>query len=318
MRAFLCSFCLIALTSLIALLIAATACESDDDGSSAAAGGIEPDAPPPDGPPSEDPPPDPPPEDPPATLLSAIDESLMLYVPPGEFLMGTSDADIERYKVIFPLRNPVAFNDERPQRTVFVDGFYIDRLEVTNTQYRRFLAETGYVARSYVDRPPHDHPDYPALIFEWADSVAYADWAGKRLPTEAEWEKAARGTDGRFWPWGDAWDQTKLSGNDGTGLADGYVQTAPVGQFPQGASPYGALDMAGNVWEWVADWYDPEYYLVAPRENPRGPESGDGHSLRGGDWTSSFDFTRCASRQGGNPGSLLRGFRCALDPPPRE
>jgi iron(II)-dependent oxidoreductase len=242
----------------------------------------------------------------------------MVYIPPGEFLMGSSEADMVRYGQLFPLRDPSRFADERPQRAVFLDGYYIDRLEVTNSQFKKFLAETGHVPRAYLDRPPHNAPENPAVVLTWEDAAAYAAWAGKRLPTEAEWEKAARGTDGRIWPWGDAWDPKKLSGNDGTGLEDGYVQAAPVGKFPQGASPFGVLDMAGNVWEWTADWYQADYYLHGSVENPHGPETGDGHVLRGGGWAESFDFTRCANRQGGNPGSLIRGFRCAMDPVGQE
>lgn len=253
------------------------------------------------------------------TITTPKDGAVMVYVPAGEFLMGTSDADIELYKEMFPLRDSARFDNERPQRTVFVDAFYIDKFEVTNAQYKRFLTETGYTPKHYLDYPPYNTPNFPAAVLEWEDAVAYVDWAGKRLPTEAEWEKAARGTDGRIWPWGNKWDSTKLSGNDGTGLKDGYKETAPVGQFPQGASPYGAHDMAGNLWEWVADWYDANYYRTAPTNiNPRGPETGDGHVLKGGGWAENLDFTRCANRLGGNPGSLLRGFRCAMDAPPEE
>ena len=250
------------------------------------------------------------------TLTTDKDSAVMVFVPAGEFLMGTSDADIEQYKVLFPLRDISRFDNERPQRTVFVDAFYIDRTEVTNRQYKQFLTETGYEPKHYLDYLPYNAPDLPAAVLEWEDALAYAEWAGKRLPTEAEWEKAARGTDGRFWPWGNEWDATKLSGNDGTGLKDGYKQTAPVAQFPQGASPYGALDMAGNLWEWVSDWYDADYYRKNPSNvNPQGPETGDGHVLKGGGWAENLDFTRCANRLGGNPGSLLRGFRCAMDAP---
>ena len=250
------------------------------------------------------------------TITTPKDEAVMVYVPAGEFLMGTSDADIEYYKEIFPLRRITRFDNERPQRTVFVDAFYIDKYEVTNKQYKQFLAETGYTPKHYLDYEPYNTPNFPAVVLEWEDAVAYTNWAGKRLPTEAEWEKAARGTDGRIWPWGNKWDGTKLSGNDGTGLKDGYKETAPVGQFPQGASPYGAHDMAGNLWEWVSDWYDPDYYRTSPPTiNPKGPDTGDGHVLKGGGWAENLDFTRCANRLGGNPGSLLRGFRCAMDMP---
>lgn len=249
------------------------------------------------------------------TMTTSKDDAVMVYVPAGDFLMGTSDADIELYQEIFPLREISRFDNERPQRTVFVDAFYIDQLEVTNQQFKQFITETSYEPKHYLDYPPHNNTDLPAIVLEWADAVAYAEWAGKRLPTEAEWEKAARGTDGRIWPWGNEWDATKLSGNDGTGLIDGYELTAPVGQFPQGASPYGAFDMAGNLWEWVSDWYDEDYYQTAPHINPSGPETGDGHVLKGGGWAENLDFTRCANRFGGNPGSLLRGFRCAMDVP---
>ncbi|GIX05855.1 MAG: sulfatase modifying factor 2 [Candidatus Poribacteria bacterium] len=249
------------------------------------------------------------------TWVSPKDGAVMVYVPAGWFLMGTSDEDIEAYKKLFPYRSLHYFENERPQRRVYLDAFYIDQTEVTNRQYQRFLAETGYQPKGYLNRPPWNEPDYPAIVMVWEDAEAYARWAGKRLPTEAEWEKAARGTDGRFWPWGNEWDPTRLSGNDGTGLVDGYQEMAPVGQFPQGASPYGALDMAGNAWEWVADWYDPFYYRYAPNRNPPGPPTGDGHVLRGGGWAENHAFTRCASRVGGNPGSLLVGFRTAIDAP---
>ena len=247
------------------------------------------------------------------TKAQPRDSVEMVYVPAGNFLMGTSQADLAFYEDFFPLRKAKRYVNEMPQRTVYVDAFLIDIHEVTNRQYQKFLAETGYQPQDYVHTPPHDNPDYPAMVMVWEDALAYAEWVGKRLPTEAEWEKAARGTDGRIWPWGSEWDDTRLSGNDGTGGKDGYKQTAPVGQFPQGASPYGALDMAGNLWEWVSDWYDADYFLTAPSNNPKGPIDGDGHVLKGGDWSVNKDYTRCAGRLGGNPGSMLRGFRCAMD-----
>ncbi|HIE26225.1 TPA: formylglycine-generating enzyme family protein [Candidatus Poribacteria bacterium] len=246
-------------------------------------------------------------------IITPKDDAPMRLVPAGDFLMGTSDAEMELYRILFPLRAEGRFVNERPQHLVYLDAFYIDKFEVTNKLYQKFIAETGYPAKSYLNRAPYNLPELPAVVLNWEDAAAYARWAGKRLPTEAEWEKAARGTDARIWPWGDEWDASKLNANDGTGAIDGYAQTAPVGQYPQGISPYGVHDMAGNIWEWVADWYDPHYYQISPRRNPTGPPTGEYHVLRGGGWAENYDFARCASRWGSNPGSLLRGFRCAKD-----
>ncbi len=246
-------------------------------------------------------------------LLVPQDASVMVLVPGGEFLMGTSDADVEAYADVFPFQKAARYDNELPQRSIHVDAFWIDQLEVTNAQYRSFLDNTGYEPERYLSARLWTEPDMPALVLAWIDAERYASWAGKRLPTEAEWEKAARGTDGRFWPWGNVWDPTILSGNDGTGLDDGYIEFAPVGQFLQSASVYGALDMAGNAWEWVADRYDREYYTYGPLSNPQGPATGDGWVLKGGGWAENKAFTRPASRVGGNAGSLLIGFRCAMD-----
>ena len=123
------------------------------------------------------------------TITTPKDNAVMVYVPAGEFLMGTSDEDIELYKKIFPLRRIARFDNERPQRTVYVDAFYIDKFEVTNQQYKQFLAETGYEPKHYLDYEPYNTPNWPAAVLEWEDAVAYTNWAGKRLPTEAEWKK---------------------------------------------------------------------------------------------------------------------------------
>jgi len=216
----------------------------------------------------------------------------MVYVPAGEFIMGSDKGD----------------SDERPVHTVYLDVFYIDKTEVTNAQYRQCV-EAG-TCDTPVKTIYYDHADYaqhPVVYVSWDDADTYCRWAGKRLPTEAEWEKAARGTDGRTYPWGEGLDcdHAQYSECDGG--------TVPVGSKPEGVSPYGALDMVGNVWEWVADWYDPGYYSQSPGRNPLGPDSGEGRVLRGGSWHSNQRFARCAYRVGGNPRYwyFYVGFRCA-------
>jgi iron(II)-dependent oxidoreductase len=239
--------------------------------------------------------------------------SEMVYVPAGEFIMGSSDEDIETYLQMFIYRRPSRFENEKPQHTVYLDAFYIDKYEVTNVQYGEFMAATGHSPPPYWNNELFNQPQQPVMSVTWEDAKAYADWVGKRLPTEAEWEKAARGTDGRFWTWGSEWDAAKLNAND-VGTIEGFVYTSPVGSFPQGVSPYGVHDMAGNVWEWCEDWYDQNYYSYSTKINPKGPASGDNHVLRGGDWSMNLDFTRCPSRFGLTPGSILTGFRCAKSP----
>ena len=245
-------------------------------------------------------------------IISEVDGAPMVLVPGGEFIMGTSDELMDYYREVFIYRRDERFADERPDHEVYLDAYYIDVYEVTNERYQAFMQATGYEPIAYVN--PKDPPDFPAIVGNCEDADAYASWAGKRLPTEAEWEKAARGTDERIWPWGDEWDATILNANDATGELDGYALTAPVGQYPQGTSPYGVHDMAGNVWEWTADWYSADYYEVSPRVNPRGPASGTNRVIRGGGWAENLDFTRCSGRFGATaPGSLLVGFRCVRD-----
>jgi formylglycine-generating enzyme required for sulfatase activity len=217
-------------------------------------------------------------------------------------------------------------NDEHPQQRVTLDAYYIDIYPVTNVQYGKFLTwilQSKDHSRCHPSEPrgkdhtarlwyyPGRHgPQQPVVGVDWWDAYAYAAWAGKRLPTEAEWEKAARGTDGRIWPWGNQWDKAKCNTADG-----GPGVPTPVGRYPQGVSPYGCYDMAGNVWEWCADWFAEDYYQRGPLRNPTGPERGTVRVLRGGSWIFEPRFARCTYRVGYDPAwYIYRGFRCASPP----
>ncbi len=198
----------------------------------------------------------------------------MVYVPAGEFLMGSSTAD----------RNALA--DEEPQHSVYLNAFWMDKYEVTNAQYGRCLA-AGKCAPLPVSRSNtrdsyfgnRQYDNYPVVAVSWNDAKLFCEWANKRLPTEAEWEKSARGIDGRLYPWGNTFDKNKANIWRGDG-----GDTTAVGTYPTGASPYGVMDLAGNVWEWVADWYDPNYYASSPKDNPKGPSSGERRVARGDSW----------------------------------
>jgi eukaryotic-like serine/threonine-protein kinase len=229
----------------------------------------------------------------------------MVHVPAGDFLMGSRSGD------------PQADRDEMPQHTVYLDAFSIDKYEVTNALYKSCVdagkcqapnPTSSYTRSAYYGNPSFDN--YPVVNVPWYEANAYCEWAGKRLPTEAQWEKAARGTDGRIYPWGNNWDATKLNAWISNPRAG---DTAAVGSYPSGASPYGALDMAGNVWEWGADWYDPNYYSHSPTRNPPGPSSGQYKVLRGGSWASGMADVRAANRDWDGPSYLYGhlGFRCA-------
>jgi formylglycine-generating enzyme required for sulfatase activity len=206
-------------------------------------------------------------------------------------------------------------SDEKPVHTVILDDFYMDVYEVTNAQYAACVDAGGCT-------PPYNtgshtqlnyfrnsvYMNYPVIYVDWIQAKTYCEWREARLPTEAEWEKAARGTDGRTYPWGDTSPSSSLANYNG------YVgDTTEVGSYESGKSPYGMYDMAGNVWEWVNDWYDKDYYSSSPVENPQGPSSGDGRVLRGGSWLSYVSYLRSADRFWGNPGfrDYVIGFRCS-------
>ncbi len=237
--------------------------------------------------------------------------AILIKIPAGIFTMGSNDGD----------------NDEKPVHDVYLDEYYIGKYEVTNAQYKKFCDATG---RSYPVDPDFtgmpnyftNYPDYPVVNVSWNDAKAYCDWADLRLPTEAEWEKAARGTDGRTYPWGskepDAGGFYRANYYIGEkGKSDGFQYTSPVGSYECGKSPYGCYDMTGNVWEWCSDWYDENYYIVSANNNPQGPVSGARRVFRGGSWLCKAYDLRCADRVCGDPTDEWHydvGFRLACSP----
>lgn len=248
------------------------------------------------------------------------DGAEMVSVPAGEFWMGNDPSDlvdvIEECKQngLIDCRH---YQSEQPRRKVYLDAFWIDKFEVTNALYRRFVSATGRRAPRYWRSRTWSGPKRPVIGTDWNDAEAYCRWAGKRLPTEAEWEKAARGTDGRRYPWGNIWDPRKANAYKTRDDREWTGETEDVGSNPEGISPYGAHDMAGNVWEWVADWYDAKYYRRAPNRNPKGPDSGKMRVVRGGSWQRSLSqhpsYLRASHRSYEEPTYSFDniGFRCA-------
>ena len=239
----------------------------------------------------------------------------MVFVPAGPFEMGSQRTD-----------------DEMPVHTVTLDDFYIDQYEVTTTRFATFLNEQASVMdmstlSSYIGnedfylrydggvwRVVKVYADYPIVWVSWRDARAYCEWRGGRLPTEAEWEKAARGTDERVYPWG--WGIDCSVANYYHCVENG--RTTDVGSHPAGASPYGAVNMAGNVREWVNDWYYKDYYSISPPDNPPGLDSGIIKVLRGGGWRSPQDFLYVTDRAAYAQVTFRNndvGFRCAASAP---
>lgn len=226
----------------------------------------------------------------------------MVLIGGGEFVMGSTDKEVEAVCRNFAKKKTFsadACKKEAPQRKAKLKPFYIDRYEVTNAQYREFILATGYKTPSgwsSQDYPP-DKGNNPVVNVSYQDAEAYAKWAKKRLPTEAEWEKAARGTDGRTYPWGNKFEAGIAQTTESVALFGG-----PVNGFPRDVSPYGVIDMGGNVSEWTSDWYDAAKKMRV---------------VKGGSWAQLSHLARCASKDGVTEGSVsqLIGFRCVADAP---
>jgi len=246
-----------------------------------------------------------------STQISPKDSMVMVYLPGGDFLMGSDKA-----------KDSQAYDNELPQHKVYLDAFWIDQTVVTNAEYARCVAggqcttphETSSATRiSYYGES--QYANYPVIYVDWNQAQAYCTWVGRRLPSEAEWEKAARGVDGRIYPWGNtAPNQSLLNNISKISVGD----TIAVGSYLSGASPYGALDMAGNVWEWVNDWYRDTYYQQSPARNPTGPPTGFNRVLRGGSWDNNDGDVRSAYRGRLTPEDDYNnlGFRCAAGTSP--
>ena len=236
----------------------------------------------------------------------AVQPTEMITIAPGEFVMGSSDKDIEWAAKTFFSESLDYYRDETPAHTVELPAYKIDITEVTMGQYRLYIEQTGKPAPKYMDNKRFNQDHQPVVGVTWQEAADYCATMGKRLPTEIEWEKAARGVDRRYYPWGNEPDETKANVR---GKKDGYRYSAPVGLDQYGASPYGILDMAGNAWEWTADWYQPHPGNVHPNDF-YGEQF---RVIKGGSWFSNMDLARIAVRGKSLPDRRNNyiGFRCA-------
>jgi serine/threonine-protein kinase len=248
-----------------------------------------------------------------ATWVSPVDGMSLVYIPEDQYFIGSLDADA------------LAWINEKPQHAVKLSGYWMDKTEVTNAMYAKCVQAgacavkkkiMSFTRDTYYGNPEFDN--YPVIFVSWNDAQTYCTWAGRKLPSEAQWEAAARGPDGKKYPWGNSPPTCQLlnfasrivMGGGKSSLCVG--DTSAVGKYPQGASPFGLLDMAGNVWEWVADWNSPNY-LIKPNQDPTGPTDGEDRVIRGGFFFTDAKYVRSAMRSWHQPEFTSNdvGFRCA-------
>ncbi len=249
-------------------------------------------------------------------VVNPTDGAEMVWVPAGEFMMGSTPGEHDyaygwAKKLFGDAATREWFSDEGPQHKVRITkGFWLGKCTVTNAQYREFCRETGRV----FPQGSTNGPKHPVVLVQWYEAMAYCHHYGLVLPTEAQWEYAARGPEGRRYPWGKEWDPKKCCNGENKGPDD--LGTMEVGSLPAGDSWCGASDMAGNVWQWCADWYDDGYYAKSPAEDPTGPERGDRRLLRGGSWSNNPCGCRSAARARLDPvfWGNDSGFRVARTP----
>jgi len=230
----------------------------------------------------------------------------MALVPAGDFYQGSSDEMVDWAIIEFHAESREWYRDETPVNKVYLDDFYIDIHEVTAGQYKDYVKKTGKPNPKFIDDPNFNQDNQPVVGVSWQEASDYCAWKGKRLPTESEWEKASRGPDAKIYPWGHQLDNKKANVR---GMNDKYRYPAPVGMFPQGQSPYGLMDMAGNVWEWTDSWYQPY-----PGSDQKNDLFGKKFKVtKGGSWFSNMDLARSALRGKMFPNHRQNylGFRCA-------
>ena len=231
----------------------------------------------------------------------------MVLILEGPFMMGSSKEDIEWVVRTFHSASREWYQDETPKQEMYLDSYYIDKVEVTNAQYKKYITTTDKPTPKFWDNPRFNKPNQPVVGVRFEEAVEYCLWIGKRLPSEAEWEKAARGEDSRKFPWGNEPDPTLANVR---GLKDQHRYTSSTGSYPSGKSPYGVMDMAGNVWEWTSDWY-------LPYPNSKYTNDMFGQTLkvvRGGSWNSNMDLARTGIRGKALPRQQQNyiGFRCVI------